>query len=72
MGWQPGRNDGRGAQPDPDPALPGGHETPGASASPGSAARDDRLAGFARDGAWDACPPSAALALAMPPQSAKS
>src|SRR5690349_7089462 len=73
-GWQPGRDDGKGAQPGPDPARPGGRETPGApagSAPSGSAARDERLAGFAKDGEWDTCPPSAALAVVLDAASGK-
>jgi hypothetical protein len=46
MGWDPGRDGGKGGVPDPD-------------------LRDPRLAGFAADGEWDACPPSAALAAAL-------
>jgi hypothetical protein len=34
-------------------------------------ARDDRLAGFAKDGEWNACPPSAALAMALTAASGK-
>ena len=74
MGWQPGRGDGKGAQSGPDPDLPGGHETPGASAGsapPGTAVRDDRLTGFAKDGEWDTCPPSAALAAVLEAASGK-
>lgn len=49
MGWDSGRDGGKGGVPDPDlPEL-----------------RDPRLAGFAADGEWDACPPSAALAAAL-------
>lgn len=56
MGWQPGMEGGTGGEP--GPGLPGGHETPAAD-------RDRRLAGFAQGGAWDACAPSAALAMAL-------
>ena len=56
MGWPTDRDDGTGAEPGPGSGLPG---------APGGAARDPRLSGFARDGAWDACPPSAALAAAL-------
>ncbi len=51
MGWEPGSGVGRG-------------EVPGAG-QPGVPARDSRLAGFARDEEWDACPPSAVLAAAL-------
>jgi hypothetical protein len=34
-------------------------------------ARDDRLAGFAKDGEWNACPPSVALAMALAAASGK-
>jgi hypothetical protein len=37
---------------------------PGESAE-GTPARDPRLAGFAKDGQWDVCPPSSALAAAL-------
>ena len=50
MGWERGQN---GAGWEPGPGLP---------AAP---ARDPRLAGFAKDGEWDTCPPSAALAEAL-------
>jgi hypothetical protein len=50
----------------PDPGVPRGHSSPGPlAADDGLGARDPRLAGFARDGEWDACPPSAALAAAL-------
>jgi hypothetical protein len=58
MGWQPGSGgtgNGPGKQPGPGAGLPGPPEPP----------RDPRLAGFTQDGAWDACPPSAALAVAL-------
>ena len=58
VGWQSGRGDGPGSAPGPDPRLPLG---PGNDES----SRDPRLAGFAKDGEWDACPPSAALAAAL-------
>src|SRR5580658_41134 len=63
MGWEPGEAGGAGEEPEPGPGLPGGHGGPGAGA--GAAARDPRLSGFAQGGAWDACPPSAALAAAL-------
>jgi uncharacterized protein DUF222 len=53
MGWQPGKDSGTGDAPGsglPRPAEP---------------ARDALLSGFARDGAWDSCPPSGALAAAL-------
>jgi hypothetical protein len=50
MGWQPG-------------AEPGPGEDPGPGGT--GAARDARLAGFARDGEWDLHAPSAALAVAL-------
>ena len=56
MGWQPGADGGTGGEP--GPGLPGGRKTPGPE-------RDPRLAGFAQGGAWDACGPSAALAMAL-------
>jgi hypothetical protein len=55
MGREPGRGNGRGAEPGPVPGLP----------SADDALRDDRLAGFAKDGEWDTCPPSAALAAVL-------
>jgi hypothetical protein len=76
VSWEPGRDDGTGGTPDPD--LPGERDipptarrpafpaSPDALAAGGNAApRDPRLAGFARDEEWDACPPSAALAAAL-------
>jgi hypothetical protein len=58
MGWQPGQgNGGTGAASDPGRGLPDPGE--------GTALPDPRLAGFARDGEWDARPPSAALAAAL-------
>ena len=51
MGWEPGQDGGAGAVPGPR--------------SPGASARDPRLAGFAKDGEWDTCPPSAVLALVL-------
>ena len=84
MTRQPDRDDGTGAEPSRDPDLPRGHEPPSAwpsSAPVGSApvgsgfiddmARDDRLAGFAKDGEWNACPPSTALATALAAASGK-
>lgn len=52
MSWAPGQ------QQDGEGGLPG----PGL---PGALAPDPRLAGFAGDGGWDVCPPSAALAVAL-------
>ena len=58
MGWQPGQgNGGTGAAPDPGRGMP--------DAGEGTALPDPRLAGFAGDGEWDACPPSATLAAAL-------
>ena len=65
MGWQPGRGDGTGAEPGPDPGPAGSGD------AAGGAARDGRLAGFARNGEWDACPPSAILAVALEAASGK-
>jgi hypothetical protein len=62
MGWQPGRGEGAGAEPDPVPDPP---------ASPGDPARDDSLDGFVKDGEWETCPPSAALAAALEAASGK-
>ena len=47
-------NEPGGASPSRDPGLPDGVPD-----------RDPRLAGFARGGQWDACPPSAALAAVL-------
>src|ERR1700729_396923 len=80
MDWQPGAAYGAGEEPGRGPALPdsglGGGPAEGSAGLPGSdhdaprspspcADRDRRLAGFARDGEWDRCPPSAALAAAV-------
>lgn len=63
-----------GPEPGPGPGLPGRHRaTPDVSAcrshAPGDGearpARDPQISGFARDGEWDSCPPSAALAAAL-------
>ena len=53
MSWQPAKDSGTG-------------DTPG-SGLPRSAepVRDSLLSGFVKDGAWDSCPPSAALAAAL-------
>ena len=53
MGWQPGKGSGMGDTP--GPGLPGAAEP----------VRNPQLAGFARGGEWDTCPPSAALAIAL-------
>ena len=53
MGWQPGKDNGTGSAPDPGAAWCRG------------ARCDPRLAGFVKDGEWDACPPSAALAAVL-------
>jgi hypothetical protein len=68
MEWQPGQDDGKGGTPDPGPSLPGGHEIPSKPRVPGGEgllSPDPRLAGFAKGGEWDACPPSAALAATL-------
>ena len=56
MGWQADAGDGAGSEP--------GLSPPGV---PGGAMQDDDpgLSGFAADGRWSACPPSAALAAAL-------
>ncbi len=56
MGWQPGRDD-RGLARDPRAA--------GAGAAAPLPPRDPRVAGFARDGEWDGCRPSAELAAVL-------
>ena len=53
VGWQPGTGSGMGETP--GSGLPG----------PAEPANNPERAGFARDGEWDACPPSAALAVAL-------
>jgi hypothetical protein len=73
MGWLPGEDGGTGEEPDPGQGLPGGDGDPGASdpragaagTAAEGAARHPRLSGFVKDGEWDACPPSAALAAAL-------
>ena len=50
VGWEPGQG--------------GAHNVPGPEL-PGAPAPDPRPAGFARNGEWDVCPPSAALAVAL-------
>jgi hypothetical protein len=80
MGWQPGQGVGSGELPGPGPDLPGQRRpSPGLSWALGrlpalesalksgddAAPRNPRLAGFAKDGAWDKCPPSAALTVAL-------
>jgi hypothetical protein len=57
MAEQAGHGDGHGGAPRRDPGLPDG-----AACAPG---RDAHLAGFAKGGEWDTCPPSAALAAAL-------
>jgi Domain of unknown function (DUF222) len=54
---QAGHGDGHGGAPRRDPGLPDG-----AACAPG---RDAHLAGFAKGGEWDTCPPSAALAAVL-------
>ena len=61
MGWQPEQGSGRDENAALDPGLPVNPHT----SSPDSPSRDDRLSGFAPGGAWDARPPSAALAAAL-------
>ena len=53
MDWQPERDPASGITPDAVPVFPG------------EPLRDPRLSGFTKDGMWDACPPSAALAAAL-------
>jgi len=53
MGWEPGN--GKGTGDEPGPGVPG----PDPQQKP---ARDHRLAGFARGGQWDTCPPGPELA----------
>jgi Domain of unknown function (DUF222) len=65
MGWQSGQDDGKGETPDPGSGLSG---NPAFAESPGREAwssPDPRLAGFAKGGEWDACPPTAALAATL-------
>jgi hypothetical protein len=57
MAEQAGHGNGQGRVPRRDPGLPDG-----AACVPG---RDAHLAGFAKGGEWDACPPSASLAVAL-------
>jgi hypothetical protein len=56
MAEQAGHGDGHGGAPRRDPGLPDGARAPG---------RDAPLAGFAKGGEWDTCPPSASLAVAL-------
>ncbi|MDX6418699.1 MAG: hypothetical protein QOG28_3319, partial [Trebonia sp.] len=60
MSWQPGGHSGAGEEPEPGPGLLG-------RGAPGGAplGRDLCLPGFVKDGEWDTCPPSAALAAAL-------
>jgi Domain of unknown function (DUF222) len=55
MGGQADGDRERGMRPAAGPGLPG----------PGALAGDSCLHGFAKGGDWDACPPSAALAVAL-------
>ena len=57
MTEQAGHGNGQDATPGRDPDLPDG--------IPGAPGRDSCLPGFAAGGEWDACPPSASLALAL-------
>ena len=61
MGWQPGQGDEPGTEPGPDPR----DSSDSSYALSPVPARDAHLCGFAKDGEWDACPPSAALAAAL-------
>src|SRR5579859_5200500 len=61
MGWLPGQDDERSA--DSDPARDSGAPSPGDSGA--VPARNPRLAGFAKGGEWDMCPPSAFLAAVL-------
>jgi hypothetical protein len=63
LGWQPG--DGGGTGDEPGSGLPGRGAQGGPSPAGAVAGRDPGLAGFARDGQWDACRPSATLAVAL-------
>jgi Domain of unknown function (DUF222) len=60
MGWRPGEGSGTGDEPDPCSDRPG-RGIP----DPPPLGRNAHLSGFARDGQWDACPPSAVLAAAL-------
>src|SRR5579862_4419477 len=60
MDWRPGKDGG--ADDASGPHLPGGRQASGPAAERATGAP---LTGFTRDGAWDACPPSAALAAAL-------
>jgi hypothetical protein len=63
MGWQREEDGETGDEPGSVPGLPGdGHES---RRSCGSVARDLYLSGFANDGEWDTCAPSAGLAAAL-------
>jgi hypothetical protein len=76
IGWEPSHSDRTGGTPDPD--LPGWRDIPPTARQPVFPASSDplatgcgsdpcgpRLTGFARDGEWDVCPPSATLAAAL-------
>ena len=77
MGWRAGQGSGTDGDADPDPGLPDRPKTSApeiraaenspreGAGSPVSLSRDERLAGFAPGGEWDACPPSIALAAAL-------
>ena len=60
MAEQAGHGNGQGAMPSRDPGLPDG-----VSSVSGAPGRGCYLPGFAKGGEWDACPPSASLALAL-------
>lgn len=53
MGWQPGKGDGTGEEPLPEPGAHGG------------TVRDERLAGFAGGGEWEVRPPGPELAAVL-------
>jgi hypothetical protein len=57
MAEQAGYGNGQGESPRPAPGSPDGLR--------GAPSRNPHLAGFTNGGEWDACPPSAALALAL-------
>jgi Domain of unknown function (DUF222) len=57
MAEQAGYGNGQGESPRPVPGSPDGLRR--------APSRDSHLAGFAAGGEWDACPPSASLALAL-------
>src|ERR1700733_5929727 len=67
MGWRTEAGHGAGDEPGPGfgPPRRGAHhdaEPSDVAPSTGDSRRDGRLAGYAKGGRWDACPPSAELA----------